>query len=283
VLAIFAQTVLLALGAATLLGAQTAPAEFEVAVVKPYVPPASQPGSGRKAVSESGMRGGPGTNSPGQVTWTGSIQSLILTVYRLQHYQLVAPEWTNTELFTIVAKVPEGATRNQMFAMWGTLLQQRFGLETHRAPKEVAVYELSIAKSGPKLELSPDPPVTPAAGPPKWTEGPNGCPISADGRKGGSMGMVPGRFRICAARMTITELVRALTGLVDRPLIDKTGLAAAYDFKLEFHPQAFHDGQDTWPPLEVALPAQLGLKLEPAKSSVEALIVDRIERTPTDN
>ena len=282
-LAIFAQTVLLALGAATLLTAQTAPAEFEVAVVKPYVPPASQPGSGRKAVSESGMRGGPGTNSPGQVTWTGSIQSLILTVYRLQYYQLVAPEWTNTERFTIVAKVPEGATRDQMFAMWRTLLQQRFGLETHRAPKEVAVYELTIAKSGPKLELSPDPPATPAAGPPNWTEGPNGCPILADGRKGKSTGMLPGGFRICGARTSVADLVILLLGAVDRPLIDKTGLNGTYDFKLEFRLPAFRETEESWPSLDAALPAQLGLKLEPAKSSVEALIVDKIDKTPTDN
>lgn len=280
--AIFAQGTFLALGAAMLLRAQAAPAEFEVSAIKRYVPP-PQPSAGRKAITEVGMRGGPGTNSPGQVTWSGPLYSLITTVYRLKPYEVVAPQWTRTEQFTIVAKVPEGATRDQTLAMWQTLLRQRFGMETHRAPKEVAVYDLAVAKGGPKLDQSPDPPAAPSPRTPTWTEGPNGCPVFADGRKGASMGMLPGRFRICAARMTITELIRALTGLVDRPVIDKTGLDGKYDFKLEFHPQAFHDVEDAWPSLEVALPVQLGLKLEPEKSPIQALIVDKIQKTPTEN
>jgi uncharacterized protein (TIGR03435 family) len=132
------------------------------------------------------------------------------------------------------------------------------------------------------------------------------------------MMMMPGRFRMCASSTTIENLTMMLTGQLDRPLFDKTGLKGKYDFKLEFAPEGqmgmsgpaggsgmvtsaaqsgpAPDGasgplasgplsanQEPAPPLAAAFQTQLGLKLESKKAPAEMLIVDKIERTPTEN
>ncbi len=96
---------------------------FEVASVKPAAPP--RPGFLRK-------RGGPETPDPGQITWSyASLKNLITTAYDVKNYQVSGPAWLDTERYDIVAKVPQGATREQVNVMWQNLLKQRFGAVVH--------------------------------------------------------------------------------------------------------------------------------------------------------
>lgn len=132
------------------------------------------------------------------------------------------------------------------------------------------------------------------------------------GRRGGFSMMMPGRFRLCAAKTTVEGLANMLTPQLDRPLFDKTGLKGTYDFKIEFAPEgpigmmmgpagggiissASQSGPSPEGGAAVSGPNQepaptiftafqmLGLKLEAKKAPAEMLIIDRIERTPTEN
>ena len=95
--------------------------EFEVASVKPMPPSPMFPETG-----------GPGTTDPGQITWSGvRLRWLLKTAYDVELYQISGPAWLDTEPYMIVAKVPEGATKEQVALMWQNLLKDRFGVVVH--------------------------------------------------------------------------------------------------------------------------------------------------------
>jgi len=314
--------------------------EFEVASIKPWAPPAvGGPGAKAQGRVLVGMRGGPGTSDPGQVTYSGLPLKLILTnAYDVRPYQISGPEWLDTERFDIVAKVPAGATREQARVMLQNLLADRFGLTLHHETKDSQVYELVVDKNGPKMKPAvaadagtPSPaapssatpnPDAPRLGPPKLDK--NGFP-DLD-RPGFVMMVALGpngpRSRMVAKGQTVAELVKELGNQVNRPVVDKTGLAGKYDFKLEFTfepgaggplglfmppPGALAgpgglpspgagggppdgpvigplDSQaDSAPSLFTALQAQLGLKLEAKKAPLDLLVIDHIEKTAAEN
>jgi len=122
--------------------AQTSPPEhFEVASVKRLV----QQGMGR-------YYGGPGSNDPERVTYeSATLELLIREAYQLASYQLSGPSWLRSEFYTVNAKEPPGTTLEQFRHMLANLLAERFGLVTHRVMKDLAGYEIVVAKGGPKL------------------------------------------------------------------------------------------------------------------------------------
>ncbi|HLK67511.1 MAG TPA: TIGR03435 family protein [Bryobacteraceae bacterium] len=300
------------------------PTEFEVATIKPWVQP---PPGGERIMM--GKRGGPGSKSPGQVSWTGlPLKSLLMTAYNLKAYQISGPAWLNTERYSITAKVPPDTSKEQVLVMLQNLLADRFKLKVHRETREIPIYEVVIGKNGPKLKESdpepeppkkqvsssgdgPPPPPPPPPGPPKM--GPDGCPVRTDGRGGFSMMMMPGRFRMCAQKTTMETMVNMLTNQLDRPIFDKTGLKGKYDFRLEYMPEGqmgmimgpagggavssasqagpppsdgvggANPNNEPAPPIAAAFQNQLGLKLEAKKAPAEILVVDSMERTPTEN
>jgi uncharacterized protein (TIGR03435 family) len=229
----------------------------------------------------------------------------------------------DTERFDIVAKVPPDTTKEQVLVMWQNLLAERFQLKLHRETKEIPIYELVVGKNGPKLKESAPDPEPPKDQPPKLADGPppppmrattrpDGCRVPPGGR-GFDVMIMPGRFRMCASKMALESLANLLTGQLDRPLFDKTGLTGKYDFKLEFQPDgpmgmtlgpaggglvqsATQPGpapegvpalsgpnQEPAPPIAAAFQSQLGLKLEAKKAPADMLIIDKIEKMPTEN
>jgi len=221
-------------------------------------------------------------------------------------YQVIGPSWLDTDRLAITAKVPQGASREDVFIMWQNLLVNRLELKFHHESREVSVYELTVAKSGSKLT-----PVVPTGtSDVKSNHGSasSSMPVAAnsaacarlpDGRIAPSMRMLLGRYQICAHDMTIESLVGVLAGYVDRPIFDKTGLTAKYDFELEFSPgylarattsvvdgtagdQASGPTEERYPPVEVALQTQLGLKLEGRKAPADMLIIDSLDKLPAE-
>ena len=77
-----------------------------------------------------------------------SLARLLITAYGLDYDQISGPAWLGTELYTVVAKVPPGSTKEQVKLMWQDLLAERFHLKTHLIKKDFPVYELSVAKVG---------------------------------------------------------------------------------------------------------------------------------------
>jgi uncharacterized protein (TIGR03435 family) len=256
---------------------------FEVASIKPAAPMAS----GRIMV---GMRGGPGTNEPGQMIFNNvSIGDLIQSAYDVKGFQVTGPGWLDAARFDVDAKVPEGTSKEASRIMLQHLLADRFKLVLHRSSKEASIYALVVAKGGPKMKASILPEVVPG-GPPR----------------GMQMMVTPNaKMRIVAEGATVPKLIDALGVQVDRPIIDMTGLTGMYDIELEFAPdqamlQAKMAAMGVPPPppggvsptmsddgpmasIFTALPEQLGLRLEARKGPVETLTIDSVEKTPTEN
>ena len=214
----------------------------------------------------------------GQLTAAGaSLQSLIQAAYQIKGYQISGgPAWLDSDYFDIVAKASpgRGANFNQLMAMLQVLLADRFKLAVHRQPKDLQGYALVVAKTGSKLHLA-----------------------TVEEETGVSKPLLTGRRgNVSADRITLAQVAMFLAGELGAPVVDATGLQGVFQLRLEWAPEGrppLHklegggDGADpnaAEPPgIFTALPAQLGLKLEARKVPVEVIVIDHVERVPTEN
>ena len=221
---------------------------FEVASVKPAPPP---PLSGLN----SSMR-----LDPGRLTCTNvTLKKLMVRAYDVKDYQVVGPDWMTTALYTIEARLPPDTAMEDLLLMIQGLLAERFQLAFHRETREMPVYELVVGKSGARLK-----------------------PVEF-GR--GSTSMTPGK--LTAQAVPLRNFLEQLSRMLDRPVLDGTGLSGLFDFTLEWAPEG-KSGEaaadlPSGPSLFTAIQEQLGLKLEARKAPVELLVVDRAEKTPAGN
>jgi uncharacterized protein (TIGR03435 family) len=303
---------------------------FDVATIKPAAPPTMKgTGDGNVRIAmRMGAQGGPGTSDPGQITYSNmTLKSLMVAAYGVKTYQVSGPSWMDTERFDIVAKVPQGATKDDVKLMLQNLLDERFKLTLHREKKDLPMYALVVGKNGPKMKESPqdDPDAKDAA----KDQGSSGADaqkakqalenamrtVVRDGAmpqpppgagQGTRIMMMPGRMRMMATRQTMAQFAETLANQMDRPVVDQTGLTKNYDFTLDFAPEAGGRGpmgialpssppqsgdggtpndvdSQPAPSLFTALQEQMGLKLEQKKGPVDLLVVDRLEKTPTEN
>lgn len=220
------------------------------------------------------------------INW--DIENLITNAYGINRYQIAgAPKWRWPTVFVIEAK-GDSATDAKMATLTGeqqwaeqkhmlqTLLEERFKLKTHWETKEGDVYNLVVAKGGPKLNPA------------------GSMPLSAEDLKSFGDGPVPpiyqerdGRgYDFVAHGCSMSRLVAILTGQFGRPVIDTTGLTGNYDFVLRYRGRWDRDREaddmDPMPPIDRALQEQLGLKVESAKGPIKMLVIDHIEK-PSEN
>jgi uncharacterized protein (TIGR03435 family) len=172
-----------------------------------------------------------------------------------------------TDRFDITAKAAGPAKSDEMRIMLQNLMKERFKLAFHRETKEISAYALVEAKGGHKLKVSE----------------------AADGR-----GVLPvnkeGKMALTGQSATLDQLTMFLAGPLRAPVIDQTGLKGRYDFEfdltsfgLQGPPPAGEAPPDPVSVLQAALPKQLGLKLEARKMPIEMLVIDHIEKAPTEN
>jgi uncharacterized protein (TIGR03435 family) len=218
-------------------------AAFEVASIKPSDPAA-------KMDTQRDPAGG--------ITLTNvNLRSLVLMAYNIQPFQLEGgPSWLRSARFDIVAKAPAGSVRTQTWAMLQTLLADRFHLEVRRETREIPVFELVVAKGGPKIH-----PIHRAL-------------TEADDSLQTDVG------HIKSVGAPLSSLARVLSGNLGHNVVDRTHLDGRYDFQLEFAPEDAADSDR--PSLYTAIQQQLGLKLESTKGPVEIIVIDRAE-LPTAN
>ena len=154
---------------------------FEVATIKPAMPPAQRRAMGVN--NRFGTKGGPGTDDAGLFTCNMcSVLDLLEEAYQLTQSYQISPHHAQDDLrFDITAKVPAGATRAQFRAMLIDLLNDRFKLNVHREKREMQVLELVVAKGGPKLKESVDVPADAATAEPAPARGARGGPRDQDG------------------------------------------------------------------------------------------------------
>jgi len=241
-----------------------------------------------------------------------SLADLIQYAYKVKNYQVSGPDWIKSERFDIQAKLPEGATREQVPEMLQALLAERFQLKLKREQTEHSVFGLVAAKGGIKLkETTPDPP--PATAP----VGDDGKPApaaqrftmtrSTDGGGGGGAIGASREFGMHVERkMTMAVLADFLSRFVGRPVVDMTETKETYQVTMDLplgelmrsgNSSVVMVGRDgaQVDPGSIKTPddgggssifsevQKMGLKLEPRKAPVELLAVASAERKPSEN
>jgi uncharacterized protein (TIGR03435 family) len=204
-----------------------------------------------------------------------TLKRCIQLAYRIQEYQVSGgPNWLDTARFNITAKaadsdekLPNDVHQKRMEAMLRTLLADRFQLEIHRETKVLPAYTLTVGKNGPKLK-------------------------EAEPGEGSSTST--GRGRLTAKRVSMADLAIRLSSLMDRPVVDMTGIQGTFDLALEWTPDdtqpAAKPGgnEEVWiekssgPSIFTAIQEQLGMRLEAQKAPVKKIVIDRAER-PSEN
>jgi uncharacterized protein (TIGR03435 family) len=267
-------------------GAQPAAPAFEVASIKPN----------NSGAAEGGIRVQPG----GRFAWTNmTLKQLIGTAYGFDQREILGGSaWLSNERFDVIAQVEAGVpavdasgSPGPLFTMLRALLEERFQVRAHRESVERPVYALMLARPdgrvGARLVRSD---IDCAA-------------VTRDQGQGKRVPLAPGgllpcairavRGRVDASAIGLQRLAGVLSRIVDKPVVDRSGLRGNYDVTLEFRPEfqaAFDVAPEPFEPaadpnapsIFTAVQEQLGLKLESTRAPIDVLVIDRAER-PTEN
>ena len=255
-----------------------------------------------------------------------SLNDLIAYAYKLRSYEISGPEWLVTDRFDIAARLPEGATKDDVPEMLQALLAERFKLATHREMSEQPVLGLVIGKSGPKLKesiatpeaIDENAPLKPGeskmdtpSGPIRLMKNEDGSTTYNMGARGSFTLKFDGETRSMhmeASTITMKGFVMMMTTLgagQGRQIVDMTGLTGMYQTAVDFsvmdlqsslsaqgidiprRPGGGSSGTEATDPeggatVSAAL-EKLGLRLEKSRAKVDRLVVDHVEKSPTEN
>jgi uncharacterized protein (TIGR03435 family) len=232
---------------------------LEVATIKP-----SQPGRPGKLFTFQGSQ---------FKTFNTNMNDLIALAYGLHAKQIInAPAWFGTDLFDIDGKpdVPGRPNLKQMGILLQKLLADRCGLKFHHEQRELSVYAIRLAGGGPKMTVS--------------TAGPN------DGSGFGLRGFGD----LVVRNMTMATFASWMqSGVMDKPVVDQTGLTDRYDFNLKWTPDDSQFGQfrgtngpmtppagdnpNAPPGLYTAVQEQLGIKIEATRAPDDVIVIDHVD------
>jgi uncharacterized protein (TIGR03435 family) len=233
---------------------------FDVVTVKP-----SQPGRPGKLFTFRGRH---------FITINTNVNDLISFAYGLHSKQIIGgPDWFGSDLFDIdgVPDVEGQPNQQQSRVMMQKLLADRFQLKFHHEQRELSVYIVTVASGGPKLTKS-----------------------TSDPNQGHGF-MFRGLGDLMVMNNTMTDFAHGMQGAVmDRPVVDHTGLTDRYDFHLKWTPddsqfaqfrgtngpmvQPAGDNPNAPPSLYTAMQEQLGLKMEAGKASDDVIVIDHVEK-----
>lgn len=270
--------------------------QFDAASLRPA---ADQSGSIFRTVT----RGGPGTKDPGRLEYRSvQLKWLLIKAYGGSQFNVDAPAWMEKQSYDINATMPPDTTKEQFEQMLQNLLTERFAMKLHHENRDVAGYRLVVGKNGAKIKES----------------GPEAANAHAPGERGtkplqfdqdGQPMLMPGvtmavlgRSRTVLGRQPISALVLQLTRLLEKPVVDATGLTGQYDIVLDYSPEGLGGtaaaplppGQapradsplapeEAKPSLFAALQDQLGLRLDSTKVPFDVVVIDAANRTPSGN
>ncbi len=183
-----------------------------------------------------------------------SLKTLLVIAYGPTEQRIFGPEWLDTAPHDIIRDTHSGPVMPRLQA----LLKDRFRLQSHMETREMVAYDMLVTKSGVKLKLfEPAPP-----GQPRFA--------------GGSMLVGVG---------TGSQIADALARAAGRPVVDKTGLEGRFSWSVSYTPFSSDANAAAAGPPDIltAVNEQLGLRLEPKKESLQVLVIDHVERVPSEN
>jgi uncharacterized protein (TIGR03435 family) len=196
----------------------------------------------------------------GAVTFTARgapLAGLIDKAFGVTDKQIVGlPGWSDSTRYDVIAKPPGEKAFNdeQLQRALQQLLKERLHLSVHREMKQVQGYALVVAKDAPKLQVS-------QGGFPERTE------LSGDGLR--------------SPNITLQTFCSFLMSLVGSPIVDATGIKGNFDIRLKFTQEG--DVNSPLPSIFTALQEQLGLKLVSRKVPLEMIVIDHVEKVPSEN
>jgi uncharacterized protein (TIGR03435 family) len=205
--------------------------------------------------------------SPGSLVMRNvTLLSCIRWAYEVHDYQIVGgPEWRNSERYDIIARPQAAASEDQMKQMLRALLAERFKLALTHEKKELPAYVITVDKNAHRLK-----------------------PSKGDGPRG----LRPADGGVALTNTTMADLEQFLSGLplIDKPVIDRTGLTGPFDFTLILT----NDSIDATPAAAkgalvnagaagyIDALKRLGLRMDVQKVPIETLIIDHVEK-PSEN
>jgi uncharacterized protein (TIGR03435 family) len=245
-------------GAGAFAQAPASAPSFEVATIKPVDP---GPKAGRFIRME-------GNNRFQAKNFT--VKLMIAAAYDLNPRAISGgPGWVETSKFDIQAVTPgeELPSHDAQMLMLRALLVERFHLTFHRQAKKFSIYEITVAKDGPKMKETAVP-------------GTDTKVLST---------VYQDRVVMPARNASVSDLARVMQrAIVDRPVVDSTGLTGHYDFNLVWAPDEtqfegdIHVPETDAPPLLKAMEEQLGLQMKATEGPVQAMVIDSVAK-PVEN
>jgi len=195
------------------------------------------------------------------------------------------PDSSRNANFDIRAKIPAGVSKDKVPEMLQALLVERFKLVVHRQEEQRKLYELTVAPGGAKKMQQVE------------GGGPGRCPLQSGHRMCQAMTMAELATMMTNLRTLANAVAKAPAAaaaglaeyaanapadfLVDRPVVDNTGLDGRFAFPFDYGPVP---GSPDTPPVRIVDSlAALGLKLVPVTRPVQTVVIDHIERMPTEN
>ena len=289
---------------------ERAKTEFDVASIR-----VTPPRTGFRFATDSN-NGAPDLTNPGLFRCSDcTLATLIRKAFDLQNYQFPERSSLGADTFDVMAKLPVGATQNDVRAMLQSLLKDRFGLAFHYKDKTMRGYHLVVAKNGAKLKESADKSPSSADDRPRqnWSPDQRG---QAQGHTHNGLVNFNGSATYRADHQTTADLAALLSDQLSLPVDDQTALQGKYDILLNWagnlgqsdgnhsdlgfgggaghgdhgggpagsSASAARRAEPSGPTLFEALQSQLGLKLVPAEQAVARIfVIDHAERFPSAN
>jgi uncharacterized protein (TIGR03435 family) len=244
--------------------AQSAPPAspaFEVAAIKP---------SGPKSIR--GWEGGPKSSDPLVYRYgRAELRDLIAVAFDVDLFQISSSIPLDREAFDLIARIPPGIAKPEFRLMMRNLLIDRFRFRFHVETREFPAWALTVAKTGPKLKTAGLPADQPE--------------MIANHSVSGAWELI----HIRARKEPIALLARMIRPEPGEPVIDRTGLTGTFDFTLAYSKELPNAGNGfapepaEAPELATALQQQLGLRLARGKAPFDVVVVESMDRTPSEN
>jgi uncharacterized protein (TIGR03435 family) len=192
------------------------------------------------------------------------------------------PDWVKNDHFTIQAKAPLHATKDQYRLMMQDLLRERFGLKVHFEDRETPVLAMVLEKGKPGPKLIPHDQGLACDAKPTADVFPTECYSNAARPAENGQWLMGSRATSMEMIGNVLSSVGGIGGEINRPVVDQTGLKGLWDFTIlsapSPRPGAAEADAPAGPTALEAMHEQLGIALKPAKAVLPVLVIDHVQR-----
>ena len=228
-----------------------------------------------------------------------SLRDAIRIAYQLKQYQVIGPDWLESERYTIDAKLPAGADKTQVPDMLKSLLADRFQMKSHNESREFPVYGLETSPTGKLKQVDNE--TVDAKAPTEVNATGSAAGVSASLPGGASFNFSDNKFT--ATKVTMVNLADILSRFMDKPVVDMSGLTGRYEVNLSLSEDDYRgmlirsaiSAGVSLPPEAIRYLATIsdtslhgalranGLKMESRKAPLPVLVIDSASKNPSEN